>query len=47
MTTIEAYVVPGHEASERVAVRAGLVATGELDPDGEQRWVSVPDSMHD
>ncbi len=43
VTTIEAYVAPGHQPSERVAARAGLVATGELDPDGEQRWVWVPD----
>ncbi|WP_370865791.1 GNAT family N-acetyltransferase [Nocardioides agariphilus] len=38
VTTIDAYVAPGHLASELVAARAGLVATGEHDANGEQRW---------
>jgi RimJ/RimL family protein N-acetyltransferase len=40
--TIDAYVAPGHLASERVAARAGLTATGEYDEDGEQRWTLPP-----
>lgn len=35
---VEAYIEPGHRPSELVAERAGLVPTGQLDPDGEQRW---------
>jgi RimJ/RimL family protein N-acetyltransferase len=38
---IEAYIVPGHAASERVAARLGLHATGELS-EGEQMWLSLP-----
>jgi hypothetical protein len=38
VTTVDAYVAPGHVASERVAARAGLMATGEHDDEGEQRW---------
>jgi RimJ/RimL family protein N-acetyltransferase len=38
VTRIEAYIVPGHAASEVVAARAGLAATGQLDSDGEQAW---------
>jgi RimJ/RimL family protein N-acetyltransferase len=41
VTRIEAYIVPGHAASELVAARAGLAATGHLDADGEQQWLSV------
>lgn len=37
---IEASIEPGHAPSERVAERIGLVATGELDDDGEQRWLA-------
>lgn len=40
VTAIEAYVRPGHTASETVASRVGLRPTGELDADGEQRWAS-------
>lgn len=36
----DAWIAPGHAASERVAIRSGLVATGEADEDGEIRWVS-------
>jgi RimJ/RimL family protein N-acetyltransferase len=38
---VEAYIVPGHAASERVAARLGLRATGELS-EGEQMWLSLP-----
>jgi RimJ/RimL family protein N-acetyltransferase len=38
---VEAYIVPGHAASERVAARLGLCATGELS-EGEQMWLSLP-----
>jgi RimJ/RimL family protein N-acetyltransferase len=38
---VEAYIVPGHAASERVAARLGLHATGELS-EGEQMWLSRP-----
>lgn len=37
----DAWIAPGHAASERVAGRAGLVATGEIDADGEVRWTSA------
>jgi RimJ/RimL family protein N-acetyltransferase len=38
VTRIEAHIVPGHAASEMVAARVGLAATGQLDSDGEQEW---------
>lgn len=38
VTEFEAYVAPGHTASETVAAKAGLHPTGERDDDGEQRW---------
>ena len=34
---IEAYIVPGHVGSERVAARIGLAPTGHLS-EGEQLW---------
>lgn len=37
--TVAAYVHPEHAASAAVARAAGLHPTGELDADGEQRWV--------
>jgi len=37
--TVEAYIHPGHLASQRVAQAAGLCATGHV-VDGEIRWVS-------
>lgn len=40
VTAVEAYVLPGHTASETVAARVGLHPTGDLDADGEQRWAS-------
>jgi RimJ/RimL family protein N-acetyltransferase len=40
VTEVEAYVAPGHTPSERVAERIGLVATGEHDDEGEQRWLA-------
>jgi RimJ/RimL family protein N-acetyltransferase len=42
VTRIEAYIAPGHLASERVAAHVGLTATGHLDPDGEQLWSAAP-----
>ena len=36
----EAWIAPGHAPSERVASRAGLERTGEIDDDGEVRWSS-------
>ena len=36
----DAWIAPGHAASERVATRAGLVATSDVDEDGEVRWTS-------
>lgn len=36
----DAWIAPGHAASERVATRVGFVATHEVDEDGEVRWVS-------
>jgi len=39
---VEAHVRPGHVASETVAARVGLVATGSLDPGGEQLWLRAP-----
>ena len=36
----DAWIAPGHAASERVATRAGLVATTDVDEDGEIRWAS-------
>ena len=36
--TVEAWIAPGHLASERVAERVGLVAADEHDEDGERRW---------
>jgi len=38
---IEAYIVPGHVGSERVAERVGLAATGHLS-EGEQMWLALP-----
>lgn len=35
---VEAWIAPGHRASEAVAAAVGLRPTGELDADGEQRW---------
>ena len=40
VTGLEAWIAPGHRASEAVAGRIGLRPTGELDEDGEQRWTS-------
>jgi RimJ/RimL family protein N-acetyltransferase len=40
LDSIEASIEPGHTPSERVAERIGLLATGELDADGEQRWLA-------
>jgi RimJ/RimL family protein N-acetyltransferase len=37
---IEAYIVPGHVGSERVAERIGLTPTGHLS-EGEQMWLAV------
>jgi RimJ/RimL family protein N-acetyltransferase len=37
---VEAYIVPGHAASERVAAHVGLAATGHLS-EGEQLWAAV------
>jgi RimJ/RimL family protein N-acetyltransferase len=37
---IEAYIVPGHVGSERVAQRAGLTPTGHLS-EGEQMWLAL------
>ena len=37
---IEAYIVPGHLGSERVARRIGLTPTGQLS-EGEQMWLAV------
>ena len=37
---IEAYIVPGHTGSERVAARVGLAPTGHLS-EGEQMWLAV------
>ena len=42
VTEIRAHVHPGHAASARVAERIGLVATGELDDEGEQVWRAGP-----
>lgn len=36
----DAWIAPGHRASERVASRVGLVVTDQLDDDGEVHWVS-------
>jgi len=43
---VEAYIAPGHLASEVVATRLGLRPTGQRDADGEQLWASAdwPDS---
>jgi RimJ/RimL family protein N-acetyltransferase len=38
---VEAYIVPGHHASEMVAARTGLAATGQLDSEGEQLWLTT------
>jgi RimJ/RimL family protein N-acetyltransferase len=38
---VEAYIAPGHVASEVVAARLGLRPTGERDADGEQLWASA------
>lgn len=38
VTTLRAFVAPGHVASEGVARRVGLRPTGQHDDDGEQRW---------
>jgi RimJ/RimL family protein N-acetyltransferase len=37
---IEAYIVPGHLGSERVAEHIGLSPTGQLS-EGEQMWLAV------
>lgn len=37
----EAHIYPAHEASQRVAQAIDLVATGEMDDDGEETWASV------
>jgi RimJ/RimL family protein N-acetyltransferase len=42
VTRIEAYIAPGHAASERVAGRIGMAATGRFDQDGEQLWLAAP-----
>jgi RimJ/RimL family protein N-acetyltransferase len=39
VTDVRASIAPGHEASERVATRIGLVATRSTDDDGERLWV--------
>jgi RimJ/RimL family protein N-acetyltransferase len=36
---IAAHVYPEHPASQAVARAAGLVATGQLDDDGEELWI--------
>ncbi|WP_432947853.1 GNAT family N-acetyltransferase [Kribbella sp. CA-253562] len=41
---IVAHVHPGHAASQAVARAVGLSATGELDADGEELWVSRPET---
>jgi RimJ/RimL family protein N-acetyltransferase len=38
---IEAYIALGHHASEMVAIRVGMAATGRLDEDGEQLWLTT------
>ena len=38
---IEAYIMPGHVGSERVAERVGLTPTGHLS-EGEQMWLALP-----
>ncbi|HEY7100360.1 MAG TPA: GNAT family N-acetyltransferase [Mycobacteriales bacterium] len=38
---IEAYIVPGHVGSERVAERIGLTPTGRMS-EGEQMWLALP-----
>jgi RimJ/RimL family protein N-acetyltransferase len=38
---VEAYIVPGHLGSERVAERVGLTPTGHLS-EGEQLWLARP-----
>jgi len=38
---IEAYIVPGHIGSERVAARIGLTPTGRIS-EGEQMWLALP-----
>lgn len=40
VTEVEAYILPGHRPSEAVAEHLGLVPTGQLDDDGEQRWTT-------
>jgi RimJ/RimL family protein N-acetyltransferase len=37
---VEAYIVPGHTGSERIAQRIGLAPTGHLS-EGEQMWLAV------
>jgi RimJ/RimL family protein N-acetyltransferase len=37
---VEAYIVPGHVASERVASRIGLTPTGKVS-EGEQMWLAL------
>jgi RimJ/RimL family protein N-acetyltransferase len=39
ITDAQASIAPGHEASERVASRIGLVATEQVDEDGERLWL--------
>jgi RimJ/RimL family protein N-acetyltransferase len=39
VTTVEAWIAPGHEPSEKVAARIGLAATGRTDDDGERLWL--------
>jgi RimJ/RimL family protein N-acetyltransferase len=38
---VEAHIHPDHEASARVAARAGLRATGKYDEEGEQLWSTL------
>ena len=38
---VEAYIVPGHLGSERVAERIGLTPTGHIS-EGEQMWLARP-----
>lgn len=39
-TLFEAFIHPGHAASQAVARRAGMARTGEVDDDGEDRWAT-------
>lgn len=42
VTEVEACIAPGHRPSEAVAEHLGLVPTGQLDDEGEQRWTGRP-----